>query len=75
MLDTRGYYQFGAGNGVSLATASDSAPLSSVLVGTSPATLAANRLSPTTTVGQWRSSVTNKLGSAANQPVLLASSI
>jgi flagellar biosynthesis chaperone FliJ len=71
VLDTRGAYQFGAGNAVTLAKATDDQTLGSVLVGTSPQTLAANNLSPGTTVGQWRQSVVAKLGGAANTPVLL----
>lgn len=69
-LDTRGAYNFGAGYGVPLATAGDGQLMSSILTTYSQATLAANGISPSTTVGQWRQSIVNKVGSAANQPVL-----
>lgn len=70
-LDTRGAYNFGAGYGVKLAQADDSSTMSSVLSSYSQATLAANGISPSTTVGQWRQSVISKVGPAANQQVLL----
>jgi len=71
VLDSRSYYQFGPRYGVNVAVASSGQLMSNVLAGTSPATLSANGITPTTTVGQWRASVTNKIGPAANQPVLL----
>ncbi len=69
-LDVRGFYQFGPANGASLAGASDSQMISTVLTGLSPATLAANGINGGTTVGQWRQTVTSKIGAAASQPVL-----
>jgi hypothetical protein len=69
-LDVRGFYQFGPANGASLAGASDSQIISTVLTGLSPATLAANGINGGTTVGQWRQTVTSKIGAAASQPVL-----
>ena len=53
-----------------MAGATDDTPLSAVLKGTSAATLANNRLTGVT-VGQWRQSVTARMGGAANQQVLL----
>ena len=70
-LDTRGAYNFGAGYGVKLAQADDSSTMASVLSSYSQATLAANGISPSTTVGQWRQSVIAKVGPAANQQVLM----
>ena len=69
-LDVRGFYQFGPANGASLAGASDSQLMSTVLTGLSSQTLAANGINGGTTVGQWRQTVTSKIGSAASQPVL-----
>jgi hypothetical protein len=69
-LDVRGYYNFGPAGGAEIASASDSQPMSQVLTGTSAATLAANGISQTETVGEWRASVTAKMGSAANAAVL-----
>jgi hypothetical protein len=72
VLQVRGYYNFGPTNGVLLATASTSATMSSVLQNLSPATLAANGITPGETVGQWETSVTAKIGAAAGQSVLNA---
>ena len=72
-LDVRGFYQFGPANGASLAGAGDNQLMSTVLTGLSPTTLAANRINGSTTVGQWRQTVTNKIGTAASQPVLRTS--
>jgi len=69
VLQVRAIYQFGAGDGVGVATASDSDNLSELLSLT-PAQLAANGLSTSTTVGQWRQTIINKLGSTASQSVL-----
>ena len=69
-LDVRGFYQFGPANGASLAGASDSQLMSTVLTGLSTTTLSANGINGGTTVGQWRQTVTSKIGSAASQPVL-----
>jgi hypothetical protein len=70
VLQTRAMYQFGAGAGPGVASAPDSANLAQ-LTGLSAASLAANGLTTSSTVGQWRETITNKLGSAtANQSVL-----
>lgn len=74
VLDSRSYYQFGPRYGVDVATAADSQLMSDVLAGTSVATLRANGITPSTTVAQWRATVTNKIGAAASQPVLLGAS-
>lgn len=73
VLDARGYYQFGPANAVSVANAPDNQLMATTLAGLSASTLAANGITSTTTVGQWRATVTNKIGSAANQSVLLGS--
>jgi hypothetical protein len=70
VLDTRGYYNFGARYGATLAQASDDQNMGSLLPTYSPSQLAANGITPTTTVGQWRQSIIAKIGNAANQPVL-----
>jgi hypothetical protein len=70
VLDARAVYQFGAGAGPRVATAGDSDNLESI-INLSPASLAANGLTANTTVGQWRQTVVNRLGSAtANQSIL-----
>jgi len=70
VLDVRGGYNFGSGYTVKLAQSSDSDLMSGVLSSYSPAQLASNGISQTTTVGQWRMSVAAKMGDAAYQPVL-----
>jgi hypothetical protein len=70
-LDVRGYYQFGPANGAGLAMAPDNQLMTTTLAGLSARTLAANNITSNTTVGQWRASVTNKIGATAAQPVLL----
>ena len=70
VLDVRAVYQFGAGAGPAVATANDSANIAA-LTGLSAASLAANGLTNSSTVGDWRATVVAKLGSAtANQTVL-----
>src|SRR5208283_3350142 len=70
VLDVRAVYQFGAGAGPAVATANDSANIAA-LTGLSAASLAANGLTSSSTVGDWRATVVAKLGSAtANQTVL-----
>ena len=72
-LDTRGYYNFGPTVGGQLAAASDSQSMSSILSSYySQAQMAANGVGPSTTVGQWRQGIINKVGAAATQPVLRA---
>ena len=70
VLDVRAVYQFGAGAGPAVATANDSANIAA-LTGLSAASLAANGLTSSSTVGDWRATVVAKLGSAtATQSVL-----
>lgn len=72
VLDVRGYYQFGPSSAATLASAPDNQVMSST-VNFSAATLAANGITPgVTTVGQWRSTVVNKIGAGtASQSVLI----
>jgi hypothetical protein len=73
LLDARAGYQFGGAYGVSVAQASDDANLYSMLLGHyTSAQLAANRITPTTTVGDWRAAITSRIGDAALQPILVA---
>ena len=68
--DARAVYQFGAGVGPDVAAAHDSDNIAQI-TGLSAASLAANGLTTSSTVGQWRQTIINKLGSAtANQTVL-----
>ena len=70
VLQTRAVYQFGGNVGPAVATAPDSDNIAQ-LTGLSAASLAANGLTASSTVGQWRQTIINKLGSAtANQAVL-----
>jgi hypothetical protein len=69
-LDVRGYYNFGPEGGDELANAPGSEAMSEVLMGTSAATLAANGISQTETVAEWRANVAAKMGSAGNATVL-----
>jgi hypothetical protein len=69
-LDVRGSYNFGGVNGVAVANADPSVPMATVLQSMSASTLAQNGITSGETVGQWRSSVAAKMGSAANTPVL-----
>jgi hypothetical protein len=70
VLDVRAVYQFGAGVGPEVATAADSANIA-LITGLSAASLAANGLTASSTVGDWRATVIAKLGSAtASQTVL-----
>ena len=69
VLDVRAVYQFGGSAGPGVALAPDSANLES-LVNFSAASLAANGLTASTTVGQWRAMQVQKLGSDAYQTVL-----
>jgi len=71
VLDTRAIYQFGQGAGTQVATADPSENLESI-VNLSPASMAANGITSTTTVGQWQQTIANKLGASANQVVLAA---
>ena len=70
VLQTRAVYQFGGGVGPDVAAANDSDNIAQI-TGLSAASLAANGLTTSSTVGQWRQTIINKLGSAtANQTVL-----
>ncbi len=70
-LDVRGYYNFGPANGANLAQANDSQLMSSAMPSVSNIALVNNGISPSETVGQWRAGVAAKMGSAANQNVLI----
>ena len=74
VLDVRGYYNFGPGNAAAVARSPDDTVLSN-LVPLTAQQYQANGITPgVTTVGQWRASITNKIGaSTAQTPVLLAS--
>jgi len=76
VLDVRGYYNFGPGNAAAIANAKDSALMSGQISGLTSDQFKANGIDvQTTTVGQWRASVTSKIGtSAANASVLLGQS-
>jgi hypothetical protein len=63
VLQTRAMYQFGAGAGPGVASAPDSANIAQ-LTGLSAASLAANGLTTSSTVGDWRQTIINRLGSA-----------
>jgi hypothetical protein len=68
--DERALYQFGISGGEAVALADPSDLISSHLSLT-PSQYAANGIDPaTTTVGQWRQSVANKVGTAANMSIL-----
>ncbi|MDI2111783.1 hypothetical protein [Commensalibacter nepenthis] len=69
-VDVRGYYNFGTKYGAAVAKANDSDSMSTVLSGMSFSTLAANGITSSTTVGQWRAAVANKMGASANNSVL-----
>jgi len=70
VLDVQAVYQFGSGAGPGVAEAPDDANIAQ-LTGLSAASLAANGLNSSSTVGQWRQTIINKLGSAtASQSVL-----
>ena len=70
VTQVRAYYQFGPADGTALANASPDATLGSIFQHTSAATLAANGLSPTTTVAQYNAIIASKIGTAATQSVL-----
>jgi hypothetical protein len=70
VLQTRAVYQFGGSVGPDVAAANDLDNIAEI-TGLSAASLAANGLTTSSTVGQWRQTIINKLGSAtANQTVL-----
>lgn len=76
VLDVRGFYNFGPSNAAAIALADSNALMSSQISGLTTKQFQLNGVDPgTTTVGQWRASVTSKIGqSAAQTPVLLSSS-
>ena len=67
VLQTRAFYVFGPGPGPQVAQAPDTAALSTYI---SQTAMAQNNWPSTETVGQWRASVVNTVGDAANQSVL-----
>ena len=72
VLDTRGYFNFGAAVGPDLARSPADRNMSDILSAYyTPADMAKNGITPATTVGQWRDTIAAKIGSAATQPVLL----
>jgi hypothetical protein len=69
VLDVRAVYRFGAGSGPNVAAAPDSANIESI-VNLSASALAANGLTSSSTVGDWRQSNIKILGASASQVVL-----
>jgi hypothetical protein len=72
ILDVRGSYNFGAAYTGPLATAPNDRTMASVLTSYGPDVLANNGIAPGMTVGQWRQGLAQRLGAAADAPVLLA---
>ncbi len=70
VLDVRGYYNFGPQGGAALANASDGDSIASTLSMYTPSQLAQNGITSGETVGQWKTSVSSKLGNSASAPVL-----
>lgn len=66
-VDTRGYYNFGPTTGNALAQASSDSLMSDYI---SSDKMSKNGVSSGMTVGQWRQSVANKMGTGATSPVL-----
>ena len=71
LLQARTLYQWGAGAGPAVAAASPETTMAAALPGYNAAVLQANGIRPGQTVGEWRTALANRLGPAANQPVLL----
>ena len=70
VIQARAMYQFGGGAGLQVAEANNSDTLKSY-INLTPSQLAANGLTATETVGQWRQTVVGKLGATtANQSIL-----
>ena len=69
VLDVRSYFNFGPLGGANVANAASSDNMASQLSMYSQAQLRANGITPTTTVGQWRESVTARIGGASGQSV------
>lgn len=76
VLDVRGYYNFGPGNAASIARAQDNELMSAQVSGLTAAQFRLNGINPaSTTVGEWRAGVINKIGeSAARASVLTTQS-
>jgi hypothetical protein len=72
LLDVRGAYNFGGAYAATLATAPNERTMASVLPSYSPQVLANNGIPSGMTVGQWRQGLAQRLGAAADAPVLLA---
>jgi type II secretory pathway pseudopilin PulG len=70
VLQARGYYNFGP-SGAALATADDSELMSQAMPNVSQTTFSNNGVTPGETVGQWKSAVSAKIGTAANQSVIM----
>ena len=71
VLDVRGYYNFGPGPAAAVTRAPDSALMSDT-VSLTPTQYRSNGIDPaTTTVGQWRTSVVQKIGFSAAQSQVL----
>jgi hypothetical protein len=70
VVDARGYYNFGPSYGAQLAQANPDEPIANVLSGMSASSLANNGIASGETVGQWRASVSAKIGNAANQTIV-----
>ena len=66
VLDVRSYFNFGPSAGTQIALASADNPMSSFL---SAAAMQQNGITSNESVGQWRSSITSKIGTAASQSV------
>jgi hypothetical protein len=74
VLSSRSYYQWGPGNSLALANASDNALMIDTISGFSNpgAVLKSNGLTSSSTVGDWRQSIINKVGAnTANTPLFL----
>jgi type II secretory pathway pseudopilin PulG len=70
VLQARGYYNFGP-SGAALALADDSELMSQAMPNVSQTTFSNNGVTPGETVGQWKSAVSAKIGTAANQSVIM----
>jgi hypothetical protein len=64
VLDVRSYFNFGPTAGTAVAQASSGDLMSAYL---SPAAMSGNNIRAGETVGEWRASVVNKIGNAADQ--------
>lgn len=73
VLDVRGYYNFGPGNASGIALAQSSAVMSDVVPLTAKQYEANGIIPGVTTIGQWRDTVTAKVGQTAAQTSVLLS--